>query len=85
MYKKRNSSRILRREADIRGFYAKVSLANDFMIGLEFLLGSIQFLPGRDYTIGVYLFIIASFQILLIPTIRILRDIKLRTKIFINR
>ncbi len=51
---------------------------NDFMIGLEFLVGSIEFLPGHLNTIGVYLFILGSFQILLVPTIRISRDIHLK-------
>ncbi len=78
MYKKRNSSRRAHRDANIRKFYARLSLINDFMIGLEFLIGSIQFLPGNNYTVGVYLFIIVSFQILLIPTIRIARDMKLK-------
>lgn len=62
----------------IRERYVRIELINDFMIGLEFLLGSIQFLPGREYSIGVYFFIIASFQILLIPALRIIRDAKLK-------
>ncbi|MEM0111368.1 MAG: YrhK family protein, partial [Candidatus Parvarchaeota archaeon] len=64
----------------IKEKYAKIGMINDLMIGLEFLLGSIQFLPGMDYSIGVYFFIVGSFQILLIPTIRIIRDAKLKGK-----
>jgi hypothetical protein len=50
------------------------------MIGIEFLMGSIEFLPGHLTTIGVYLFILGSFQILLVPTIRISRDMHLKLK-----
>ncbi|MCL5976134.1 MAG: YrhK family protein [Candidatus Parvarchaeota archaeon] len=61
--------------------YKVLGWINDFMIGLEFLIGSIEFLPGHLNTIGVYLFILGSFQILLVPTIRISRDIHLKLRL----
>lgn len=61
--------------------YKILGWINDFMIGLEFLMGSIEFLPGHLSTIGVYLFILGSFQILLVPTIRISRDIHLKLRL----
>ncbi|MCL4362696.1 MAG: YrhK family protein [Candidatus Parvarchaeota archaeon] len=63
---------------EIERNYKVLGWINDFMIGLEFLVGSIEFLPGHLNTIGVYLFILGSFQILLVPTIRISRDIHLK-------
>lgn len=50
------------------------------MVGLEFLIGSIEFLPHNSYIIGVYLFIIGSFQILMVPTIKLAKDIHLKIK-----
>lgn len=65
--------------------YKILGLINDFMIGLEFLVGSIEFLPGHLSTIGVYLFILGSFQILLIPTIKIARDVHISVKLKTNK
>ena len=66
---------------EIERNYKVLGWINDFMIGLEFLIGSIEFLPGHLNTIGVYLFILGSFQILLVPTIRISRDIHLKLRL----
>lgn len=66
---------------EIERNYKVLGLINDFMIGMEFLIGSIEFLPGRLSTIGVYLFILGSFQILLVPTIRISRDIHIQLRL----
>jgi hypothetical protein len=74
---KKDKDRITR---DIERNYKVLGLINDFMIGIEFLMGSIEFLPGHLTTIGVYLFILGSFQILLVPTIRISRDMHLKLK-----
>lgn len=70
---------------DIEKKYRVFGLINDFMIGLEFLIGSIEFLPGHLNTVGVYLFILGSFQILLIPTIRIARDMHTSVKLKANK
>ncbi|MGC8698613.1 MAG: YrhK family protein [Candidatus Acidifodinimicrobium sp.] len=80
MNKGHKSSRKVQRDSNVTKFYSRVSLINDLMIGLEFLLGSIQFLPGNDYSVGVYFFIVGSFQILLIPVIKLLRDMKLSVR-----
>ena len=75
---KKDKDRVRR---NIERNYKVLGLINDFMIGMEFLIGSIEFLPGHLNTIGVYLFILGSFQILLVPTIRISRDIHLKLKL----
>ncbi len=72
-----NKSKIKR---DIERNYKILGLIDDFMVGLEFLIGSIEFLPHNSYIIGVYLFIIGSFQILMVPTIKLAKDIHLKIK-----
>ncbi|EEZ92541.1 MAG: hypothetical protein BJBARM4_0903 [Candidatus Parvarchaeum acidiphilum ARMAN-4] len=75
---KRDKDKIKR---DIERNYKALGLINAFMIGIEFLIGSIEFLPGHLNTIGIYLFILGSFQILLVPTIRISRDIHIKLRL----
>jgi hypothetical protein len=75
---KRDKDKIKR---DIERNYKALGLINAFMIGIEFLIGSIEFLPGHLNTIGTYLFILGSFQILLVPTIRISRDIHIKLRL----
>jgi hypothetical protein len=78
MVLKRDTDKIKR---DIERNYKILGLINDFMIGTEFLIGSIEFLPGHLNTVGVYLFILGSFQLLLVPTIKISKDIHLKLKL----
>jgi hypothetical protein len=65
------------REKAIKRFYDWLSIANDIMVGLEFVIGSIFFLPSeaKYSTLGVYLFIIGSTQLLIRPMISIARRI----------
>ncbi|WP_337860619.1 YrhK family protein [Ferroplasma sp.] len=65
------------KERKIKKFYDWLSIANDIMIGLEFVVGSIFFLPSESKysTFGVYLFIIGSTQLLIRPMISITRRI----------
>jgi hypothetical protein len=66
------ASRIVR-ERGIKRFYDWLSIANDIMVGLEFVIGSVFFLPSESKysTLGVYLFIIGSTQLLIRPMINI--------------
>ncbi|MCL4349517.1 MAG: YrhK family protein [Candidatus Thermoplasmatota archaeon] len=65
------------KEKFIKRFYDWLSIANDIMVGLEFVIGSIFFLPSelKYSTLGVYLFIIGSTQLLIRPMINIARRI----------
>ncbi len=65
------------REKKIKKFYYWLAIANDIMVGLEFVIGSIFFLPSESKysTLGVYLFIIGSSQLLIRPMIQIARTI----------
>jgi len=64
-------------EAKLRRLYDWLSIGNDLAIGLEFLIGSIFFLPGRNAHLGVWLFIAGSSQLLIRPVIVIIRKIHL--------
>jgi len=48
---------------------------NDVLIGLWFLIGSICFLWKSTQTIGVWLFVLGSVQLLIRPLIRIIHRI----------
>ncbi len=50
-------------------FYDWLSIGNDFAIGVEFLIGSIEFFPGYNSTVGIYLFILGSLQLFSRPVI----------------
>ncbi len=65
------------RERKVKRFYDWLSIANDIMVGLEFVIGSIFFLPSESKysTLGVYLFIVGSTQLLIRPMINIARRV----------
>ncbi|MCF8026364.1 MAG: YrhK family protein [Desulfobacteraceae bacterium] len=70
--------KIGKEELVIRRRYEVLSIANDFLIAVWFLAGSILFLfPSVEKT-GVWLFIIASFQFLLRPSIRLAGNLHLK-------
>ncbi|MBC7191444.1 YrhK family protein [Marinobacter sp.] len=65
-------------ELIIRRRYEVISIANDFLIAIWFLLGSILFLFPEYETAAIWLFIIGSFQFLIRPTIRLISHIHIR-------
>ena len=58
--------------------YEVISIANDFVIALWFLVGSILFLFHQFERAAIWLFILGSFQFLIRPSIRLVRHIHLR-------
>lgn len=52
--------------------YRLIALLNDFMLALEFLVGSVLFLFESTLTVGTILFIIGSAQLLARPIIKII-------------
>ncbi|WP_393971426.1 YrhK family protein [Oxyplasma meridianum] len=80
-HRSRNKDRIAR-------LYWYLSIGNDIMVGLEFLIGSFEFFPTGNETLGVYLFIAGSSQLLIRPIIEISKRIHLyrinRTKIYLK-
>lgn len=70
--------RIGHEELVIRRRYELLSIINDFLIAIWFLLGSILFLFPEYETVAIWLFIIGSFQFLIRPTIRLASHIHLQ-------
>ncbi|MGH9550866.1 MAG: YrhK family protein [Terriglobales bacterium] len=58
--------------------YETASIANDFLIAIWFLIGSIFFLFPAMERPAAWLFVIGSFQFIVRPTIRLIRHIHLR-------
>lgn len=58
--------------------YEVVSIINDFMIGVWFLVGSVFFFWKDTQELGTWLFVIGSAQLVMRPTIRLARHIHLR-------
>ncbi|WP_018417169.1 YrhK family protein [Teredinibacter turnerae] len=60
------------KELVIRRRYEVISIVNDFIVAVLFLVGSILFLFPERETAAIWLFICGSFQFLLRPTIRLI-------------
>jgi len=58
--------------------YEVLSILNDFMMGIWFVVGSACFMDDRLKTLGLWLFLIGSVQMLIRPIIRLSRRIHLR-------
>ncbi|WP_338035594.1 YrhK family protein [Billgrantia antri] len=67
-----------REELVIRRRYETLSITNDFLIAIWFLLGSILFLYPSMEKAAAWLFIIGSFQFLIRPTIRLVSHFHLQ-------
>ncbi len=73
--KEQTDIRFGRDELIIQNRYETAILFNDFLIALWFILGSVFFIvPGA----GAWVFLIASIQFLIRPTMGLLRNIHLR-------
>ncbi len=69
-------------EKKLRRFYYWLGIANDFVLGVLFLIGSFEFLPGMpsgSLLIGVILFIIGSSQLVARSLIQIAMNIHIRS------
>lgn len=66
-----------REELVIRQRYEVVSIANDILIGIWFVIGSILFFGQDTVTTGTWLFLIGSVQMLIRPVIRLSRRVHL--------
>ncbi len=70
--------RIGRDELVIRQRYEALSIANDVLIGLWFLVGTILFFDDATVYYGTWLFLIGSVEMLIRPTIRLARHMHLK-------
>ncbi|WIE64858.1 YrhK family protein [Curtobacterium sp. MCLR17_036] len=64
-------------ELRIRGVYETISIVNDIMVALWFIVGSILFFSESTTTAGTWLFLIGSVQLLVRPVIRLVRRVHL--------
>ncbi len=67
-----------RDELVIRNRYETLSTANDFLIGVMFVVGSVLFLSESTSTVGTWFFIVGSVQLLIRPSIRLARRVQLQ-------
>ncbi|MFJ6677843.1 YrhK family protein [Microbacterium sp. NPDC091382] len=65
-------------EIVIRRKYEVVSILNDVMVAAWFIVGSILFFSESTTTIGTWLFLLGSVQLLIRPVIRLARHVHLR-------
>lgn len=70
--------RIGREELVIRQRYQVISIANDVLIGLWFLVGSFMFFSESLTYTGTWLFVIGSVEMLIRPVIRLIRLVHLQ-------
>lgn len=65
-------------ELVIRRRYETASIANDVLIGLWFLVGTLFFFDSATVLIGTWLFLFGSIEMLIRPTIRLARHVHLK-------
>jgi membrane-bound ClpP family serine protease len=66
-----------REELRVRGIYETLSIANDFLAGLLFLVGSILFFRESTMFVATWLFVLGSVLFVARPTIRLARRVHL--------
>lgn len=66
----------------IRRRYQTLSILNDFLIGIWFLVGSVFFFWSAWQETGTWLFVVGSAQLLIRPVIRLAHQIHLRSAAF---
>ncbi len=66
------------RELVIRRRYETLSIVNDILIALWFIVGSVLFLSTRTADVGTWLFIAGSVELLIRPAIRLTRNLHLQ-------
>ncbi len=66
-----------REELVIRKRYEMLSVVNDLLIGLWFLVGSFLFFSASTTRAGTWLFVLGSIEMLIRPAIRFVRGVHL--------
>lgn len=66
-----------RTELVLRQRYEVISIVNDILIGVWFLVGSFLFFRDSTVTFGTWLFVVGSAQLLIRPSIRLIRRVHL--------
>ncbi|MGV0110977.1 MULTISPECIES: YrhK family protein [unclassified Arthrobacter] len=66
------------RELVVHNRYEVLSIVNDILVALWFIIGSILFFQESTTTAGTWLFLIGSIELLVRPVIRLSRNVHLR-------
>ncbi|MHA7144950.1 YrhK family protein [Arthrobacter sp. TmT3-37] len=67
------------RELVLHNRYEVLSIVNDILVALWFIIGSILFFQESTRTAGTWLFLTGSIELLIRPVIRLSRNVHLRT------
>lgn len=70
--------RLGRDELVVRQRYETLSIVNDFLIALWFIVGSILFFQPSTATAGTWMFLLGSIELVVRPVIRLTRQVHLR-------
>ncbi|HEY6739645.1 MAG TPA: YrhK family protein [Actinopolymorphaceae bacterium] len=70
--------RIGHEEIVLRHRYEVLSITNDILIALWFMIGSICFFRASTQTAGTWMFLVGSIQLLIRPVIRLVRLVHIR-------
>ncbi|WP_119696775.1 YrhK family protein [Microbacterium halotolerans] len=70
--------RIGHEEIVLRRRYEVLSIVNDILIAVWFIIGSILFFSSETSTVGTWLFLVGSVQLLCRPAIRLVRHVHVR-------
>ncbi|MDN3310808.1 YrhK family protein [Microbacterium oryzae] len=63
------------RELILHNRYETLSIVNDVMVALWFIIGSVLFFSEATTTAGTWLFLIGSVELLIRPVIRLTRNV----------
>lgn len=75
MSEKNFEFRIGHEEIVLRARYEILSIVNDILIAVWFIIGSILFFSDSTATLGTWLFLLGSVQLLIRPMIRLIRRV----------
>lgn len=64
-------------ELVIRQRYEVLSIANDILVGMWFIIGSILFFWTSTSTLAIWLFLLGSIEMIIRPVIRLARKVHL--------
>lgn len=67
-----------RRELVIRRRYEVLSIVNDILVAVWFIVGSFLFFSNATTYAGTWLFVVGSFELLVRPVIRLTRQVHLQ-------
>ncbi len=70
--------RVGREELVVRDRYETLSIANDFLTAVWFVVGSILFFWESTTVLATWFFLVGSLEFLARPTIRLVRRVHLR-------